>query len=151
MRDELIEARRNRDAAVGLVIFSSAHAPSGIAPFDVRMGDVYCAIDPTDPKLADIQAAVRLARLLALSAVRDASDVVDAAAVHDALQRVRAELDALRGLKTTLTTIGTAAKSVHAGRDQLREGIVARIAEAEAELKLDAPARPPTSTDADAA
>ena len=38
MRDELEEARRNRDAAVALVVFSAAHAPAGIAPFDVRQG-----------------------------------------------------------------------------------------------------------------
>jgi hypothetical protein len=141
MRDELIEARRNRDAAVGLVVFSTAHAPAGIAPFDVRMGDVYCAIDPTEPEPATLEAAVRLARLLALATVRDSSTEVDASAVHDALDRVSAELDAVRGLKTKLTTIGTAAQAVNAGLDQLREGVMARIAEAEAELKLDAPKR----------
>lgn len=139
MRDELIEARRNRDAAVGLVVFSTTHAPAGIAPFDVRMGDVYCAIDPQDPEPATLEAAVRLARLLALSTLRDASVDIDAAAVHDALTRVGAELDAVRGLKTKLTTIGSAAKAVNAGLDQLRDGIVARISEAEAELKLDVP------------
>lgn len=141
MRDELIEARRNRDAAVGLVVFSTAHAPIGIAPFDVRMGDVYCAIDPADPQPANLQAALRLARLLVLSTVRDKDADVDTAAVHDALERVSAELDALRGLKMKLTTIGSAAKAVNAGLDQLRDGIVARIAEAEAELRLDAPPR----------
>ena len=62
---------------------------------------------------------------------------IDGTAVHEALERVGAELDALRGLKTRLTTIGTAAKAVNAGLDQQRDGIVARIAEAEAELKLD--------------
>ena len=137
MRDELEEARRNRDAAVGLVIFSTAHAPAGIAPFDVRMGDVYCAIDPDDPEPATLDAALRLARLLALSSVRDTTSEIDASAVREALVRVSAELDALRGLKTKLTTIGTAAKAVGAGLDQLRDGIVARIAEAEAELCLD--------------
>ena len=136
MRDEIGEAKRNRDAAVGLVIFSAAHAPAGIAPFDVRMGDVYCAIDPHDPQPATLDAAVRLARLLALAATRETDGDVDAAAVHAALERVRAELDAVRGLKTKLTTIGTAAKAVNAGLDQLREGIVARIAEAEAELRV---------------
>ncbi|MEX1295933.1 MAG: hypothetical protein AB1Z67_07165 [Candidatus Limnocylindrales bacterium] len=138
MRDELGEAKRNRDAAVGLVIFSAAHAPAGIAPFDVRMGDVYCAVDPEDPQPATLDAALRLARLLALAATRESEGDVDAAAVHDALERVRAELDAVRGLKTKLTTIGTAAKAVNAGLDQLRDGIVTRIAEAEAELRVDA-------------
>ena len=137
MRDEIGEAKRNRDAAVGLVVFSTAHAPAGIAPFDVRMGDVYCAIDPEDPQPATLDAAVRLARLLALAAARETEGDVDAAAVHEALERVRAELDAVRGLKTKLTTIGTAAKAVNAGLDQLRDGIVARIAEAEAELRVE--------------
>ena len=41
---ELREAKENRVAAVGLVAFSPAHAPSGIAPFDVRAGDVYCVV-----------------------------------------------------------------------------------------------------------
>ena len=45
----------------------------------------------------------------------------------------------MRGLKTKLTTIGTAAKAVNAGLDQLRDGIVARIAEAEAELRVEPP------------
>jgi hypothetical protein len=137
MRDELTEARRNRDAAVGLVVFSTAHAPAGIAPFDVRMGDVYCAIDPDDPQAATLDAAFRLARLLALASTRESDTDIDAAAVHEALERVRAELDAVRGLKTKLTTIGTAAKAVNAGLDQLRDGIVVRIAEAEVELQVD--------------
>lgn len=141
MRDEIAEAKRNRDAAIGLVIFSADHAPAGIAPFDVRMGDVYCAIDTADPQPATLDAALRLARLLALAARRDSDGDLDAAAVHEALERVRAELDAVRGLKTKLTTIGTAAKAVNAGLDQLRDGIVARIAEAEAELRLDGGAR----------
>ncbi len=89
MREELDEARRNRDAAVGLVVFSTAHAPSGIAPFDVRLGDVYCAIDPQDPEPATLEAAFRLARLLALSTIRGPAAVVDADAVRDALARDR--------------------------------------------------------------
>jgi hypothetical protein len=137
MRDELIEAKRNRDAAVGLVVFSATHAPAGIAPFDVRMGDVYCAIDPEAPEPATLDAALRLARLLALATTRESDTTVDASTVHEALDRVRAELDAVRGLKMKLTTIGSAAKAVNAGLDQLRDGVVARIVEAEAELKVD--------------
>jgi len=68
---------------------------------------------------------------------RESDTAVDASAVHEALDRVRAELDAVRGLKMKLTTIGSAAKAVNAGLDQLRDGVVARILEAEAELKMD--------------
>ena len=135
MRDEMEEARRNRDAAVGLVVFSAAHAPTGIAPFDVRAGDVYCVIDPECPAPETLEAAFRLARLMALATLRENSPDIDIGAVRDALARIGAELEALRGLKTRLATIGTAARSVSAGLDQLRDGVVARIAEAEAELR----------------
>ena len=134
MRDELAEARRNRDAAIGLVVLSAAQAPTGMAPFDVRMGDVYCVIDPTAPELATLDAALRLARLLALSTLRQAGTDVDVDAVRDALVRIGAELDAVRGLKMKLGAIGTAANTVGAGLEQLRDGILRRLAEAELEL-----------------
>jgi hypothetical protein len=135
LREELAEARRNRDACVGLVVFSAAHAPAGIAPFDIRLGDVYCVVDPDAPDPATVGAAVRLARLLALASLREQEIEVDTAAIADALDKVRARLDAVRGLKMQLTTIGTAAREVAAGLDRLREGIVVEVAAAEAELR----------------
>ena len=135
MRDELREAKSNRDAAVALVVFTPAHAPTGIAPFDVRAGDVYCVLDPAAPEPATLEAAVRLARLLALHTLRDHDVDVDAAAITEALNGVREQLELLRDLKSTLTSIGTSAKEVYAGLDRLRDGILARIGEAEAELR----------------
>jgi hypothetical protein len=58
--------------------------------------------------------------------------------VTEALARIGAELDALRALKTRLTAIGTAAGAVSAGLDQLRDGVMARIAEAEGQLRVGA-------------
>jgi hypothetical protein len=136
MREEMEDARRNRDAAVGLVVFSTAHAPAGIAPFDVRLGDVYCVIDPDAPAPETLQAAVRLARLVAMATVREANAEIDSGAVREALARITLELDAIRALKTRLATISTAARTVSSGLDQLRDGILARIAEAEAELRV---------------
>ena len=135
MRDELREARSNRDAAVALVVFTPAHAPVGIAPFDVRAGDVYCVVDPAAPEPSTLEAAVRLARLLALQTLRTRDVTVDAAAVAEALRGVREQLELLRALKQTLTSIGTSARDVNAGLDRLREGILVRIAEAETELR----------------
>jgi hypothetical protein len=135
MRDEIREARTNRGAAVGLVIFTPAHAPSGIAPFDLRAGDVYCVIDPDQPDAGTLEAAVRLARLLALVSLRERAVEVDASAIKQALDGVREQLDLIKGLKSTLTSIGTSARDVGAGLDRLRDGVIARIAEAEAELR----------------
>lgn len=134
MRDELREARTNRDAAVGLVVFTPAHAPAGIAPFDVRAGDVYCVLDPADPEASTLEAAVRLARLLALASLREREAEVDAAALTEALTAIREQLETVRGMKVQLTSIGTTAGQVAGGLDRMREGILAQIVRAEREL-----------------
>ena len=135
MRDELVEARRNRSAAVALVVFTPQHAPAGIAPFDVRRDDVYCVIDPAAPDAAVLEAALRLARLLALASLKDQEVELDAAAVSGALAAIRNQLDGIRGLKMQLTTIGTAARDVNSGLDRMREAVLASVGEAEAALR----------------
>lgn len=134
MRDELREARTNRDAAVGLVVFTPTHAPAGIAPFDVRSGDVYCVIDPADADPAILEAGVRLARLLALASLREREAEVDAAALGEALTAIREQLETVRAMKVQLTSIGSTAGQVTAALDRMREGILAQIIRAEREL-----------------
>ncbi|HEX8025500.1 MAG TPA: hypothetical protein VF484_04770 [Candidatus Limnocylindrales bacterium] len=134
MRDELRAAKTNRDAAVALVVFTPEHAPSGIAPFDVRAGDVYAVLDPADPDPATLQAAVRLARLLALAAAREADGEVDLAEVGAALRAIREVLDLVRGLKVQLTSIQTTSKGVSDALDKLREAVLAHLSRAEREL-----------------
>ncbi len=136
MRDELREAKTNRGAAIGLVVFTPAHAPTGIAPFDLRAGDVYCVVDPEAPEPAVLEAAVRLARLLALATLREHEVEVDAEAIRAALTGIREQLEAIRTLKSTLTSVQTSVKEVHAGLDRLREGVLAKVAEAESELRI---------------
>ncbi|HEX5451000.1 MAG TPA: hypothetical protein VFW86_01305, partial [Candidatus Limnocylindrales bacterium] len=138
MRDELRDARANRAAAIALVVFTPAHAPAGIAPFDVRAGDVYCVVDPEAPDPATLEGAVRLARLLALATLREQEVEVDAENVRAALSGVREELDGIRRLKSVLTSMANGAKEVQAGLDRMREGILARVADAEAELRRSA-------------
>ena len=134
MRDELREAKTNRSAAIALVVFTPQHAPSGIAPFDVRSGDVYCVIDPDAPDAADLQAAVRLARLLAITAARELEAEIDAAALAGTLTRIREQLESIKGLKAHLTSISGAAGTVAAGLDKLRDGVISQVSEAEREL-----------------
>jgi hypothetical protein len=135
MRDELREARTNRCAAVGLVVFTPAHAPTGIAPFDVRAGDVYCVVDPDAPEPAVLEAAVRLARLLAVATLQEREVEVNAAALEAALTGIREQLELVRNMKTQLTSIGNTAKGVSVALDGMREMILARLAEAETELR----------------
>jgi hypothetical protein len=135
MRDELREAKTNRSAAVGLVVFTPLHAPAGIAPFDVRAGDVYCVIDPERPEPSVLEAALRLARLLALATLRETEVEVDATAIQAALTGIREQLEVIRRLKTQLTSITSTSKGVSDALDEMRDLIMARVCEAEAELK----------------
>ena len=135
MRDELREARENRGAAVGVAVFTPAHAPSGIAPFAVVAGDVYCVIDPVSPEQATLEAAVRLARLLGLASLAEREVDVDAAAIGTALTAIREQLEVVRQLKSQLTSISNATKAVWTGLDAMRSTILARVTEAESELR----------------
>ena len=134
MRDELRAAKTNRDAAAALVIFTPMHAPAGIAPFDVRAGDVYAVIDPANPDEATLQAAVRLARLLALSTLRESETEVDLAEVRASLTAIREALEAVRSLKVQLSNIASSSAAVSQGLDKLREAVLAWISRAEREL-----------------
>lgn len=140
IREELREARENRGAAVGLVVFTPAHAPSGVAPFHVVGDDVYCVVDPEVPEPATLEAAVKLARLLALASLAEREVEVDPAAVAAALTAIREQLELVRTLKAQLTSISTATKAVWTGLDTMRSNILARVVEAEAEIKAAAPA-----------
>jgi hypothetical protein len=136
MRDELAEAKRNRAARVGLVVFTPSHAPAGIAPFDVRLGDVYCVIDPEAPDLAVLDAAVRLARLHGIATLAERVLEVDTAAIGAAIIAVRSQMDAIRALKMQLTSMGTTARDVNAGLDRLREGVLAGVSDVERALRV---------------
>ncbi len=135
MREELRDAKTNRSACVGLVVFTPAHAPTGIAPFDVRAGDVYCVLDPAAPDPATLEAAVRLARLLALASLRESEAEVDAAVVAGALTGIREQLEVVKALKAQLTSINGAAGAVSTGLDKLRDGVIAQVVAAEAEIR----------------
>lgn len=142
MREELAGAKRNRAAQVGLVVFTPAHAPSGIAPFDVRLGDVYCVLDPEAPDRATLDAAVRLARLLALATLDHREMELDGTVIASAMTAIRGQLDCVRALKMQLTSIGTAAREANGGLDKLREGILACVADVERALRPGGAAQP---------
>jgi hypothetical protein len=135
IREELRAAKTNRSAAIAIAVFTPQHAPSGVAPFDVRAGDVYCVVDPEGPDPAMLEAAVRLARLLAIATLDSRELDIDPAAIGAALAGIREQLEAIKALKAQLTSIGNATKAVWSGLDTLRGGILARVVDAEAQLR----------------
>lgn len=135
IRDEMREAKENRGAAIGLIVFTPKHAPTGVAPFNLVGDDVYCVIDPEAPEPATLEAAVRLARLLALASLAEHEVEVDPAAIAAALMAIREQLELVRTLKASLTSISTATKAVWTGLDTMRSNILARVSEAETEIR----------------
>jgi hypothetical protein len=93
-------------------------------------------IDPESPDRATLEAAVRLARLLALASLVEREVEVDAAAIAAALTAIREQLEVVRSLKSQLTSISNATKAVWTGLDGMRATILARVAEAEAEIRM---------------
>jgi hypothetical protein len=136
MREELREARENRGAAVAIAAWTPAHAPTGVAPFALVGDDIHVVVDPEAPDPAYLEAAVKLARLIALATLEEHEVDVDAAAIGRALAGVREQLEAIRALKAQLTSVSNATKAVWTGLETLRTGILARVAEAEAELRV---------------
>ena len=138
IREELDDAKRNRGAAMALAIFTPEHAPAGIEPFDMRYGHVFCVVDPEQPDAAALSAAVRLSRLYAVATLSQREDTVDVGRVLATVSAIKTELDALRRLKVQLTSIRGTAGEVAVGLDRLRDGILARVGDAEAQLQVGA-------------
>ena len=78
---------------------------------------------------------MRLARLLAIASLREVEAEIDVEAIRTAIAGVRGELEALKGIKSTLTSIATSTSAVQGSLDRLRDAIVARVAEAEDEIR----------------
>jgi len=135
IREELDAAKRNRGAAIAVAIFSPEHAPAGIEPFDVRYGHVFCVVDPADGDQSTLAAAIKLARLYAVATLAEHEDAIDAARVIASVGAIKTELEALRGLKMQLTSMSKAAGEVTSGLDRLRDAILARVSDAEAQLR----------------
>ena len=135
MRSELRDAKVNRDAVVGLVVFTPDHAPAGIEPFDVRGDDVWCVLDPEDIQPAMFEAAVRMARYLALAGLAARDSVIDTATIGQALACIREQVEQIRVLKSQLTSISNATKAVWGGLDGLQAGVIEQVVRAEAAIR----------------
>ena len=113
-----------------VVVVGSAVVVVGAA---VVVGEV--AVDPEAPEAANLEAAVRLARLLALASLAEREVEIDAQAIGSALTAIREQLEVVRQLKSQLTSISNATKAVWTGLDSMRSAILTRVTEAESEIR----------------
>lgn len=131
---ELDAARRNRGATVAVAVFAPGCAPNGCAPLTLHGEHVLCEIDAND--LADnaLEAAVRLARALAVVHSRQDAGDVDLVAIRRQLDAARNHLKSVTGMKSRLTSVANATLEVSAGLDTLRQGVLDCVAGLEEEI-----------------
>jgi hypothetical protein len=133
---ELAEAKENRRAAIALAVFTPAGAPAGVAPMTVIGSDVFCVYDPEAGDAIALEAALRLARALALASLRESSVQLDVPAVQDALAEIVRQVGEVTGMKSRLTSISTAATDVSRTLDAMRMGILRSVKDVEAQLEV---------------
>jgi len=136
MSTELAEARVNRSAAIALAVFTPHTAPASVSPFAMVGPDVYATYDPGTDDAVALEAAYRTARILALLTLRDAQVQLDAEAVTRSLEDLTRQVDAVRGLKTKLTHIGSTAREVSDALDLLRAGVLRSVQDLESQLAV---------------
>jgi hypothetical protein len=134
IRQELEAARANRAAQASLIVFTPQHAPANADPLAIHGRDVWCVVDPADPLRLPLECAVRLARIFALDALREAPVEIDHDALGRALDGIRSQLGAIQGMKSNLTSIGTMTAKISADLDGMRLGVLRGISDAEEEL-----------------
>jgi hypothetical protein len=127
LAEELTAARANRGAAIALAVFTPEHAPAGVSPFALVGSDVYAVYDPEVDGGVGLEAAFRVARVMALLTLRETGGQVDVAAIGEALQDVQFAVDNVRKMKARLTTIGSAAQEVSGLLDELRERVLSSV------------------------
>jgi len=133
---ELAEARENRRAAIALAVFTPQAAPSGVAPLTVIGSDVYCVYDPETDDAVALEAAVRLARALALASLRESSVQLDVAAVQESLAEIQRAVGEVQSMKARLTGISKAASEVSDILDAMRLGVLRAVKDVEAQLDV---------------
>jgi hypothetical protein len=139
---ELNEAKINRRAVVAVAVFAPEFAPAGIAPLQLVGNDVWCVLDPEGDDTTALEAAVRLARVLALTTLREAPMQLDVHEVQDALRDITAEIQRVQSMKTKLSSIGTVAQEVSAALDEMRAGVNRHLRRVEDQLRAVEPDEP---------
>jgi hypothetical protein len=139
---DLAEAKENRRAAIAMAVFTPHGAPAGLAPLAVIGQDVYCLYDPEADEAIGLEAAIRLARALALASLRESTVQLDVPAVQEALAEIQRAVGEVQGMKVRVTGISKAAGEVSGLLDSMRLAVLRSVKDVEAQLEVvDSPSR----------
>lgn len=126
---EIAEARKNRQAQIGVFVFSAMHAPDGIESFK-RMGDdIYVVWDESDPS-TDVYMAAALSVSLALCSKQANSNhaAFEYDLVNSAILEIERRASDLCSITTWTNTISNNADKILAQIKTSRKAILNQVA-----------------------
>jgi hypothetical protein len=124
-RDELDVARKNRDAQVGLFVFSKKSAPTGIEPLTRYGCDIFVVWDSDDVS-SDlfVRTGLTLARALCVRAHQEReTQAADFAAIDDAIIEIERRVKDFEELKSWTNTIQNNSEKILKKLETVRKAI----------------------------
>ncbi len=120
---ELDTARRNRDASVGIFVFSQKTAPAGIDCLSRHGDNVLVVWDSNDPTTdAFLHGAIMVARALAVKIhTDDASVGADLAEMDKAINAIAKDAEALDEIMTWANTVRSSGEKIHDKAERIRK------------------------------
>lgn len=135
---ELEDARKNRDAQIGVFVFSRVSAPEGQQPF-ARYGEDLVVVWDAEDAGSDVflQAAYSVARALALRVSRESGHAQEAVLeVQLATRSIEKQLQHLDQLKTWGDTVKKSGENISDRAERMRKDLAREIERLDAQLDV---------------
>ena len=128
-RDEIKEARENRQAGAGLFVFSASRAPENLAPLGHYGDDIVSVWDAEDPATAPyIEAALSIARALCCRSRSDTQEnAADFEGVEKAVWEIEAQSEGLDSIDKAVQAIDKQTANITERTRTMRERLTKQI------------------------
>jgi hypothetical protein len=126
---EIAGARENRDAEVGIFVFSTLSAPSGLEPLTRYGNDIVVLWDQDDPATdVFLYGAMSVAKALAVRQERAANKTAaDFTEIESAVSRIANDAKLLQDISTHATTVKNSGQKILEKTDKVREDLEKQI------------------------
>lgn len=131
--DELQEAKANREASIGIFVFSRSAEPVEVGDFRKIGEDFYVTVNKddlnADKPLIFLDSAYRIARALAVASARkEAAGDIDVEKIEEQIDALVAWVDRIADMATKARTIQNSGKLIEQAANDLRNELTLRLA-----------------------
>jgi len=136
--NEIETARKNRDASIGVFVFSAATAPGGIDGLQRFGQDIVCVWDMDDPT-TDVfpRAALSVAKALSLQiGAVDEESQADLSVVDKAIRNIEKQVNSLDQIKTWADTIRGGGQKIADKVDTMNANLTREIESLDREVRI---------------